>query len=122
MHNKTLNYTTYLILLLTIVLGCGGKKTGKVTSQSPDKKILVTITGTKPNFADPFKTTIIFEAEGKKDAVETEIYANELNEENVKVDWASSADCKITIDQQDGNQRKFNLHYDAEGLELVEQQ
>jgi hypothetical protein len=108
------------MLLTMFLFSCGMKETAELSSDSPDGKCTITITGTK-NFGDPWQTSIKINAFKQEQQVVTEIYADGLNEKNIKFTWTNNNHCFITINQQDDTQRTFSVEATAEKIILREE-
>jgi hypothetical protein len=108
-------------MLLTILLfSCAMKKTAELSSASPDGNSTITISGTK-NFGDPWQAAIKINAFKQDRQVSTEIYADDLNEKNIKFNWTDNNHCIITINQQDDTKRTFVVEASEDKIGLMEQ-
>lgn len=111
-----------LVLVITLLLqACSGKKDAQVNFSSADDQVKVSITGTRSNVFDPFRTTISVKAYNFKEGkLEFEIMADDLNSENVKYVWEDESHCVITFTERDKHVRTFRLLASPNQLQLAE--
>lgn len=109
-----------LSIFLLFCLACSKKESEKITIVSPDRSVEVNIKGTKASFADPFITDIEIKAFGNSETVSTEVYAEELSQENIEYEWRSNKNLRLSFHQQDDTQRSFLIHVDETGISLKE--
>lgn len=113
----------YILYLTTFLLltACGGKTEAVVNHTSPNGKVSITVAGKRSNTIEAFRTEIAVRAyelsEGK---LMFEIYADDLNAENVKFGWSDDTHCTISIEQRDGATRNFALQATANSVQLAE--
>lgn len=116
--------TMYLSLLLAagILFSCGSTKTEEIVSESSDKVSRIKVSAKRTMSVDPFQTSIVIEGFNQSDTIMTEIYARDLNNENVKFAWADNGSCTLTIIQQDDSKRTLDVQFSEEGNSLRERQ
>lgn len=107
--------------ILLLLASCGGKTEAVVNHTSPNGKVNITVTGKRSNTIEAFRTEIAVKAyelsEGK---LMFEIYADDLNTENVMFTWSDDTHCTISIEQRDGATRNFALQATANSVQLAE--
>jgi hypothetical protein len=123
---KHLNKISYfknlgIILSFLILAACGSKDAKEISFKSADGKTTIFINGKKPSFGDPWQTQIKIKTLNDEQELVTEIFASELNEENVKLNWESNEKCKLVFSQQDDTQRNFLIEADTTHIRLVEE-
>lgn len=123
---KRMNKISYLknlwILLPLIVLSaCGSKTSQELSSKSPDGQTTIFVNGNKPSFGDPWHATIKIKTSTNEKEIVTEIFASELNNENVKFTWEANDKCRLVFSQQDDTQRSMFIEADAEKINLREE-
>lgn len=104
---------------MTLLFSCQMSESIELSSDSPDGKSKITISGTK-NFGDPWQTTIKINAYKQEQQVTTEIYAKSLNDKNIKFNWADNNHCIVTIKQQDDTERAFGVEATEQKISLSE--
>jgi hypothetical protein len=112
----------YLLPIIIVALGgCNGKTSATLNSTSGNGKVKVTITGTRGNVFDPFKTEIAVKAyDFKEGKLSFEIMADDLNDKNVKFAWTDDNNCVISIEENDKHVRSFQLIASESQVQLAE--
>lgn len=92
----------FLMLISAVVFGaCGKAGSANLSSASPSGGTKVSVVGSKASFAEPFLVSIAIENGNKRREFQTEIYAGDLNNENVVFEWLADNECRLTFTQQD---------------------
>jgi hypothetical protein len=109
------------LLVLFVLSACNGKKAALVINNSPNGKVSIAVTGNRATTVDAWKVTIAVKASTFKEGkLSFEIYADDLNEKNVKFNWQDDKNCIITIEQREDKPRTFQLIADGTQLQLGE--
>jgi ABC-type oligopeptide transport system substrate-binding subunit len=111
----------WLLLPIMILASCGSKTSTEMSSSSPDGKVTIFVNGTKPSFGDPWQAKIKIKTSTDEKEVITEIFAGELNNENVKFSWETNDRCRIVFSQQDDTERKMVIQADSTQINLHEE-
>ncbi len=116
------NITSCLLFALCAILmaSCGSTKTQELASESSDKLCTVKISGTRATSLDPYQATIKIIGYEQSDSLVTEIFAKDLNKENVLFTWADNTNCLVTFIQQDDTKRILNISFGKDGNSLRE--
>lgn len=101
---KTIFKTLAIVLPLTFLLSCVNKEK-TIKNVSPDGAIEIVINGKKTSIASPWALAINAKKDGEVNTVETEMYVEEPNNENILFNWTSNSRCTITLIEQDGTKR-----------------
>jgi len=109
------------IFVIVLLAACGSKKSGEIVSKSADGNAQITVSGTKNSFVDPWQTTIKISGYNNSSEAQTEIYAGDLNNDNIIFQWENNNVCKVTIKQQDNTSRTFVAEMQPDKLELHEE-
>ena len=109
------------VFVITLLSACSSKKSEEIVSKSADGNAQVTVSGTKNNFADPWQTDIKISGYNDSATAQTEIFAGDLNKENITFQWENNNACKVTIKQQDNTSRIFVVDIEPGKLELHEE-
>lgn len=96
-----------IILLCLLLTGCEAKK-AELRNESPDGKTQITVFGNK-TFMEPWDLTIEIKAGDKSNKLETQLYADEITQENIIFSWQDNSTCVITLIAQDDSQRTIEL-------------
>ena len=113
--------TSLSVILLLLLNSCNDKKTSLVTNISPNKQVTTKVTANRFSSVDPWKIEIRVKAyDFKEGYLALEIYADDITDQNVKFDWKDDKNCLITIEQRDGEPRKFQLLTNANQVQLGE--
>src|SRR4051812_10333145 len=104
---KNITYLFTFFILCLFASGCETKKS-ELQSISKDGKSQIIVTGTK-SFMEPWNLTIEIKKGDKSDKLNTELYADEINTENVAFVWQDDNTCIITLTAQDDTQRTVHI-------------
>jgi hypothetical protein len=123
---KRVNKMIYLkwlsgLLPIMILISCGSKTSSEMKSTSPDGKTTISVNGDKPSFGDPWQAKIKIKTSKDEKEVTTEIFAGELNNDNVKFIWQTNDQCRIVFSQQDDTQRNLLVKADSTQINLREE-
>jgi hypothetical protein len=111
----------FFTIIALMLASCGGKTSASLSATSSNQKVKVSISGSRSNTVDPFKVILTVKAYDFKDGrLEFEIYADDLNDQNVKFNWQDDRNCLITFKQQDGVERKFQVIADDTQVQVAE--
>ena len=98
-----------VLAILFLLSSCGEPKTVTLIKTSSDGKTKVTITGKKEAMG-PFNTVLTVKSgDIPEGSLIFEVYADDLNDKNVRFDWADAQHAVITFTQRDNTQRLFRL-------------
>lgn len=105
------NTSIYAILFLLLTLAsCNGKTNASLQNQSPNGKVNVTVQAERVTTLESWKIQITVKAyQFKEGSLKLELYADDVNEDNVQFDWRDDANCIITFTANDGRKRTFHL-------------
>jgi hypothetical protein len=110
-----------LLWAIFLLTACNEKKTATLTNISPNKKVTTTVTASRTNTVDAWKIIINVNAYTFKDQkLNLELYADDINDQNVKFDWQDNSNCIITFQQREAKPRTFHLKADPNQLQLAE--
>ena len=108
-------------IIVLLLCSCAGKTSASLLNNSPNQKVKVSITAKRSSSVDPWNVLLGVKAyDFKEGKLEFEIYAADLNDQNVKFDWRDDRNCLITFQQQDGTPRKFQLIADDSQVQVAE--
>ncbi len=108
------------IILLFMLVSCGQPKDVKLTRLSPDSKTVVTITGKKSSALDPYQVSLaVHSGDIPEGSLNFEVYADDLTDSNVRLDWSDAQHAVITFTQRDGEPRIFTLAVSESGVLLA---
>jgi hypothetical protein len=101
---KTIMKKTFSILFFFIVLlsSCTKEVSKKIESYSADKEMKISIQGKRANVLDSWMLDIEMTYKGEISRVYQELYADEINKQNVHFDWKNNRKCMIQFTQRDG--------------------
>lgn len=110
-----------LLLLVGLLTGCGGKTSALLEKEFKEGKVKITISGNRSTSVEAWRVDLSVKAYNFKEGkLSFEIYAADLNDENVTFLWEDDNNCKITFIQRDGVKRIFHLIASPEQLQLAE--
>jgi hypothetical protein len=119
-HMKRFSLITPVLFIL-FLYSCNDKKAAVFENLSPNKKVQIKVVANRPSAVDAWKVEIKVKAyDFKEGYLAFEVYAGDLNDQNVKFDWKDDRNCIITVEQRDGEPRKFQLIADANQVQLGE--
>ena len=98
---KTISCITTLLFLITL-FSCSKEVTAPIESFSADKKMKVSIRGSRANVLDSWMLEIELIHAGTSSKVVQEFYADEVSKKNVVFEWKSDRLCIIQLTQRDG--------------------
>jgi len=107
-----------LLLFSVFLLSCGEKKESLI-KESTDKKVKISLIGTKSMALDPWKLDIQVEAYGEKGTLSTE-YHGEISDSNITFLWLENGVCEISLKEQDGVVRTVLIKADSRGIQAQE--
>lgn len=113
---------TYIVLVTTFLLAaCSGKTKTSLKHLSPNGKVSINIEGHRAASIESWKVDMKVKAYDFKEGKLTfEIYAEDLTDKNVSFDWKDDKNCIISLKEQDGKDRKFQLIASPEQLQMGE--
>ncbi len=115
---KTVNL--FIVILLLGFWGCG-KTSATIENTSPNGKVKLFVAGNRSTSLDSWQVDLKVKAYSfKEDQLSFEIYASDLNAENVLFNWSDEEHCTIIFKQTDDTERKFSLSVSPEHLEMKE--
>jgi len=91
--------------LITSILGfqsCQSEESQPLVSTSEDQELVITVKGSRPNALEPFRADIQASIEEHSFDSFVEVYADKLDESNVKFVWKDNRHCVIQFTQRDG--------------------
>jgi hypothetical protein len=92
-----------------------------IANNSPEKHVKVELIGKKVMMGDPWKCELKVKAyDFKEGSLIFEVYADDLNDTNIKFDWADENKCTITIIQNDDEKRVFQLIANQNQVQVAE--
>jgi hypothetical protein len=110
----------YLVLLL-FISSCKLNEEKIIANNSPDNHVKIELIGKKQMMGDPWKCELKVKAyDFQEGALIFEIYADDLNDKNVKFDWEDEEHCIISITQSDTEVRHFQLIANKNQVQLAE--
>ena len=105
-----MRYTLFVLAILFSLTSCNEKLNANLTKTSPDGKTKIAINGKKQVSGDAFHTTMTVKSgDIPEGSIIFEIYAADLNDENVKFDWSDAHHAMISFTQSDNEKRVFSL-------------
>ena len=107
-----------LLLICAFYFSCAEKKETLV-KESSDKKIKISLIGTKSMAFDPWILDIQVEAFGEKGTLKTEFHG-EISEQQITFTWLESGVCEISLKEQDGVVRTILVKADERGIQAQE--
>jgi len=107
MRYKNILPFTSLLIFCFLLSSCETKKS-EIQSVSPDGMASITVSGTK-SFMEPWKLVIEIKAGEKSNKMETELYADEINKNNILFNWTDNKTCVLTLVHQDGESRMVEI-------------
>lgn len=103
---KTFSKITFLFTLIILILSsCESKKT-ELESKSKDGSTQIVVHANK-SATEPWDLTIEIKKGNKSDKLTTQLYADEINSENVIFHWQNDNSCVITLIDRDNSQRNI---------------
>ncbi len=93
-----------LSLLLPFILVSCNLDAGSLKSASPNVANSVELSATK-TISEPMEVTVKYLSKGEATSQKVQIYASEINDENVEILWATEVDCNISFVEQDGTKK-----------------
>ncbi len=112
---------TVCLSILLMLVGCSGKTETSLEHKAPNGKVTINITGKRATSVESWKVDMQVKAYSfKPGKLSFEIYAEDINNDNVKFDWVDEKHCKITFTQQDNSVRNFELIASSEQLQMAE--
>ncbi len=119
---KIISLYAFIILAIFGLNACQEKSSKEIVFTSADELIKITVNGKKPTQLDPWTVELAIQyKDRKKEPLMLEIFAENLNQETVKLDWQDNKNGKITFYQQDGTTRKLNVFASEEGVAMREE-
>jgi len=115
----------YSLILFSslLMVSCSGETSAYYQHVSPNGKVKVNVEGHRATAIESWKVDMKVNAyDFKEGKLSFEIYAKNLNKDNITFTWSDERNCIITIKQQDNSDRKFQLIASAEQLQLGEVQ
>ncbi len=113
--------TIISVLFILFLSSCNQKTAGTIVNQSPDKNVTVTINATRPTAVDAWNVVIKVKAYSFKEGkLAFEVYADDLNDQNVKFDWSDNSNCVITVPVRDDKPRRFQLIANQDQVQVAE--
>lgn len=91
---------TFILALLA--LACQKEETSKLSSSSADGQMQISVYGERVSSLEPYTAHIILTHGGEDMEVTTEVYADKLDESNVRFDWKSNETCHVIFTHRDG--------------------
>jgi len=111
----------FLLAMLIALVSCGGKTETTLKKISPNGKVTITIDAKRATAIESWKVDLKVKAYSFKEGkLAFEIYAKDLNDDNVTFEWQDETHCKILFKQQDNSERQFELIASQEQLQLAE--
>lgn len=105
------------VILLFMLASCSQPKDVKLTKLSPDSKTVVTITGKKASALDPYQVSLaVHSGDIPEGSLNFEVYADDLNNSNVRLDWSDAQHGVVTFTQRDGDPRVFTIAVSESGV------
>jgi hypothetical protein len=105
--------TIFILFLIMTFAACGSKTSTEMSSKSPEGQTIISINGNKPSFGDPWNAVIKIKTSSDQKELVTEIFASELNSENVKFIWEANDRCRVTFIQQDDTKKNLLVEADS---------
>jgi len=102
---KNLILTTTSIIALLFFCSCEKKNSPLLISQSPDKKLEISVKATTYSVFDPWVVSISVNQVGNKNQIATvtqEVMAEAITNKSVKFNWVNDASCQVIFTQTDG--------------------
>lgn len=91
-----------IVMLGLLVSGCQKEETSRLSSSSADGQMQISVYGERVSSLDPYTAHIILTHGGEDMEVTTEVYADKLDESNVRFDWKSNETCHVIFTHRDG--------------------
>lgn len=108
-------------LILLIFCSCNGKLDANYSHTSENRKVKINITGKRSSAVEAWKVTLKVKAyDFEEGQLEFQVYAEDLNEDNISVIWEDEYHAKITIVERDKHKRIFELIASEKQLQLAE--
>lgn len=109
-----------VVTILLFLVSCGQPKDVTFIRKSPDGSCTITITGRKASSLDPYQVSLGVRAgDIPEGSLNFEIYADQLDDSNIRIDWSDQQHAIITFTQRDGEPRVFTLAVSDSGVLLV---
>ena len=103
-------YKLIPVLFLALMMTSCKHTVIQLKSTSPDGKTVLTVDADKSSALDPYKVVMHVKSGDIPDgSLQFEVVAGELNDSNVKFDWADSRNFTIRFVQRDGDTKTFSL-------------
>ncbi len=101
---KKIIQISVLLMFVVFASSCSGVlKTEVIKSQSTNGEMKIEVWGERRSSLDPFTTYVkVSRKELKLAPATTEIYADDLNTENVQFFWKSNNSCFVQLTHRDG--------------------
>jgi|JI9StandDraft_1071089.scaffolds.fasta_scaffold78123_1 hypothetical protein len=99
-----------LSCFVLFLVSCGNSSKITLLKTSPDKQIKITILAERDLSLEPWKVKLSVQAyDFKEGSLAFQIYATDITDENVKLEWQDKYHCLITFEESDKKLRKFQL-------------
>lgn len=111
--------TIYTLFLLLLLASCGQKK-AVLENTSPNEKVKVTLNAEKSGVS-PWQCELKVKAYSfKEGSLKFEIYTKELTNETVRFDWKDNENCLISLTDDEGKLRTFQLIATPNQVQMAE--
>lgn len=117
-------FALYFIVILAIfgLNACQEKSAKEMVFTSANEQIIVTVNGKKPTPLDPWTVELALKyKDNKKEPLMMEIFAEDLNDKTVRLEWQDNQNGKITFFQQDGSKRTLAIFANEQGIAMREE-
>ena len=95
----------FLLSILLTLVSCSKEQSPVISSTSENGNMSITVQGERYFSTDPYKVSVAATTDSKVFAVEVEVMADELSNENVSFEWQDNETCFVYITQRDGSVR-----------------
>ena len=100
-----------LLIGLFFLLASCDKKTKQLTSQSPDEKVKIRLTGERTFQMDPWRVTLRVKGYDRfNEALTFDYHSSSISKDNITFNWNGNQECVITLTEKNGEKLKFKLN------------
>jgi hypothetical protein len=95
---------SYVVVLLMLIgsVSCQKEETKPLTSSNADGSMIITVKAERLGSLEPYTVHIILTHNNEDLEVTTEVYADTIDESNVKFEWKSDKQCIVHLTHRDG--------------------
>ena len=99
---KSIIYANLLIATVLFFTSCKKQESKVLSGSSKDGKMHIAVRGERMTSMDPFTVFITLTHNGQDLEVTTEVYADKIDESNVKFKWQDERHCLVVFTHRDG--------------------